>query len=73
MTVTTTVSSGRARRLMAVDGTDPDDLVAVDQPPVGVDGEHAVGVAVEGDPRVGAVLDHVPLRARPDGWSRTRR
>ena len=58
ITVTTTVSFGEPAAVAAVDGGDGDDLVAVDEPAVGVDGEHPVGVAVEGEPDVGAALDH---------------
>ena len=42
---------------VAVDGEDADDVVAVDEPAGVVDGEQPVGVAVEGQPEVGAVLD----------------
>ena len=45
---------GQATVGVAVDGADPDDLVAVDEPAGRVDGQHPVGVAVEGEPDVGA-------------------
>ena len=48
----------RQRALLAHrDGEDRHDLVAVDRRPGVVDGEAAVGVAVVGDPEVGALLD----------------
>ena len=43
---------------VAVDGADPDDLVAVDQAAGRIDREHAVGVAVEREADVGALLHH---------------
>ena len=58
MTVATTVSFGEPAVVAAVDGRDGDDLVTVDEPAVGVDREHTVRVAVEGEPRVGPALDH---------------
>ena len=41
-----------------VEGEDGEDLVAVDGVAVAVDGEHAVAVAVEGDPEVEAARAH---------------
>ena len=41
-----------------VDGGDGDDLVAVDEPAVGIDRQHPVGVTIEGEPGVGTALDH---------------
>ena len=46
--------AGEHLALVPVDGGDGDDLVAVDEPALGIDGERAVGVAVEGDADVGA-------------------
>ena len=43
--------------LVQIDGVDGDDLVAVDQRAVAVDGQDTVGVAVEREPGVGAVVD----------------
>jgi hypothetical protein len=37
-----------------VDGREGDDLSAIDEPSVGIDGEHAIGITVEREPRVGA-------------------
>ena len=54
------VAGEHAARL-PVDGGDGDDLVAVDQPPVGVDRQHPIGVAVERDPDVGPGLHDGPL------------
>ena len=48
-------------------GQDRHDLVAVDQVAVGVHREAAVGVTVEGDAQVGAVLDHRGLQATDVG------
>ena len=45
---------GQATVGVAIDGADPDDLIAVDQPARGIDGQHPIGVAVEGEPDVGA-------------------
>ena len=53
--MTTTVSLGERALLVAVDGADGDDLIAVDEATLGIDGEHPVGVTVEGQPEVGAV------------------
>src|SRR6476646_4331188 len=44
-----------------------DDLVAVDRIPLRVDSEHAVAVAVEGDPEVEAVRGHDALEEREVG------
>ena len=58
MTVTTTVSSRQQAALVQVDRADADDVVAVDELALGVDGQDAVGVAVEGQAEVGAPLRH---------------
>ena len=50
-----------------------DDLVAVDDRPVRVDGEHAVGVAVERDPEVEAAREHALRERRRDASSRSGR
>ena len=47
------------------EGQDREQLVAVDVVPLVVDGQAAVGVAVEGDADVGAVLDHGRAAAAP--------
>ena len=49
-----------------------DDLVAVDDRAVRVDGQHAVGVAVEREPEVEAAGAHAARRARRGASSRTR-
>ena len=46
--------AGQHAALEAIEGEDPEDLVAVDDPTAGVDGDEAVGVTVEGEPDVGA-------------------
>ena len=71
---------------MQVGGADRHDVVAVDDPPVVVDGQQAVGVAVEGEAEVGAarpttaaasesrcVAPHRSLMLRPSGvlWMAT--
>ena len=48
--------------LVAVEGEDGDQVVAVDQLAPVIDHQHPVGVAVEGDAQVGAPLDHVGLQ-----------
>ena len=59
---TTTASPAQHAPLLPVDGGDGDDVVTVDEPPVGVDRERPVGVAVERDARIGAGLDHRALQ-----------
>ena len=44
-----------------------DDLVAVDEGSVLVDGEHPIAVSVEGDPEVESLLDHRALQERGVG------
>ena len=73
MTVTTTPGPGRGAPAVAVEGADGDDLIAVHQVPGVVDGNHPVGVAVEGHSGVGPHLGHRGLKALGDGWNRTRR
>ena len=55
MTVVTTVSRAQQALALEVPRQDGDDEVAVDQGAVGVDGQHAVAVAVEGQAQVEAV------------------
>ena len=50
-----------------------EDLVAVDDVARVVDRQAAVGVAVEREAGVGAVLEHGRLQRRRGGWSRSRR
>ena len=66
ITVTTTVSPGEHAPVVPVDGAHGDDLVAVDQLALLVDGEHAVGVTVEGQPGVGAAVRTPSWRS--SGW-----
>ena len=73
ITVTTTVSPGSRPRALAVEGADGDELVAVDQRAGVVDGQHPVGVAVEGQPDVGAPGHHLGAAAPRGGSSRSRR
>ena len=58
---------------MAIDGADGDDVVAVHQRAGVVDGEEAVGVAVEGEAEIGAELDGPWRPATRCGSPRTRR
>ena len=73
ITVATTVSFLQPARLAHREREDRQDLVAVDDPARVVDGEAAVGVAVEGDADVGAVLEHRRSQRVRGGWSRSRR
>jgi len=68
MTVTTTASPTSCAPLVPIDRAHRDDLVAVDQLPVSVDGEDPVGIAVEREPDVGLRVEQ-PLPARPAGRS----
>ena len=63
----TTVSSTELAGLGHAEGEDREDLVAVDVLALVVDGQAAVGVAVEGEADVGAVLDHGRLERREVG------
>ena len=56
--MTTTVSSRSAPRRVQVAGADRDDVIAVDDGAVVVDGHQPVAVTVEGETEVGALLDH---------------
>ena len=69
----TTVSWASVAALVEVDGEHRHQLVAVDGRAGVVDGEAAVGVAVEGEAGVGAVLEHGLAQARPGGSSRSSR
>ena len=73
ITVATTVSSTSWPASAIAEGEDREDLVAVDDLALVVDGQAPVGVAVEGEPDVGAVLDHGLLERARGGWSRSRR
>ena len=73
MTVTTTVSPGSRPRSPAVEGADGDELVAVDEGAGVVDGQHAVGVAVEGQADVGARATTSALERPRGGSTRSRR
>ena len=52
---------------LLVEREDRDDLVAVDNVALLVDGEHAVAVAVEGDPEVEAAVEDGALQEREVG------
>ena len=55
--IDTTSAAGQGAARQAVEGEDAEDLVAVDDVPVGIDGDEPVGVTVEGEPDVGAAGD----------------
>ena len=57
MTVTTTAAPGSSPRAEQVGGEERDQLVAVDDAAFVVGGERPVGVAVEGEPEIGAAPD----------------
>ena len=59
--------------VVQVDGGDRQDLVAVDEDAALVDRDHAVGVAVEREPGVGAAPAAPPPGGRRGAWSRSRR
>ena len=73
MTVVTTVSRAQLALGLQVLGEDGDDEVAVHQLAGGVDGEHAVAVAVEGEAEVEAVGGARPPAARRCACCRSRR
>ena len=59
--------------LVQVDGADGDDLVAVDQLAIVVDGQHPVGVAVEGEAGVGSGVGDLAAAGRRGGSIRSPR
>ena len=56
-----------------VEGADGDDVIAVDDRAGVVDGHQPVGVTVEGEPEVGAVVDDGGGERAPGAWRRSRR
>ena len=57
--------SGQGPGGQALEGADGHEVIPVDEPPLFVHGDHAVGVPVVGQSQVGAGGDHLLLAARP--------